>query len=81
MRLDSRKGSGMLRKRLGVFGLLFAVGCCCVGKRPEDPVERMERMLDESEDYRNIGPIRKGWKRNSEGNGMTPIRIHGEIGP
>ncbi len=71
----------MVRKLLGLFGLLFAVGCYCVGKRPEDPVQRMERMLNKSEDYRDIGPIRKGWERNSEGTELTPERIHGGIAP
>jgi hypothetical protein len=48
---------------------------------PGDPNQRMEIMLNQSEDYRQIGPFWRRFWFNDQPSHMTPERIHGGIGP
>lgn len=54
---------------------------CIINQYSSDPNERMQEMLNESE---NLRQIRGEWERFwmiDQPSHLTPIRIHGGIGP
>ena len=72
----------MLRKLvLLVVGAAGLSGTGCITMYPGDPNQRMEIMLNQSEDYRQIGPFWRRFWFNDQPSHMTPERIHGGIGP
>ncbi len=73
----------MLRKLMGVFGLVFAVGCCCVRER----VFQKPAQESASDDYGKVNLQEVRWdfvererSKNRESL-QTEEKIHGGIGP
>jgi transcriptional regulator of aromatic amino acid metabolism len=54
---------------------------CIINQYSSDPNERMQEMLNESE---NLRQIREEWRRFwmlDQPSHLTPVRIHGGVGP
>ncbi len=51
----------------------------CVNQYAANPNTRMDQLLNESEDYRQIGEIWRRFWFNDMPSHMTPERIHGGI--
>lgn len=65
----------------GVAGLALANAGCMINQYPADRNERMEVLLNQSEDLRQIeGEWRRFWM-NDQPSHMTYQRVHGGIGP
>jgi hypothetical protein len=61
-------------------GLLNSTGCL-LNQYPQDPNQRMDVLLNHSEDLRQINnEVRRFWM-NDQPSHMTYERIHGGIGP
>jgi len=72
----------MLRKLvLLVVGAAGLSGTGCITMYPGDPNERMEIMLNQSEDYRQMAGVWRRFWFTDQPSHMTPERIHGGIGP
>ena len=70
----------MLRKLVLLLMAAFAAsGTGCITMYPADPGQRMEIMMNQSEDYRQIGPVWRRFWFNDMPSHMTPERIHGGI--
>ncbi len=52
---------------------------CVVNQYAADPNTRMDQLLNQSEDYRQIGEIWRRFWFNDMPSHMTPERIHGGI--
>ncbi len=52
---------------------------CVVNQYAADPNVRMDQLLNQSEDYRQIGEIWRRFWFNDMPSHMTPERIHGGI--
>ncbi len=61
----------------GVAGLVGGTGC--VNQYGSDPLIRMDQMINQSEDYRQIGETWRRFWFNDMPSHMTPERIHGGI--
>ena len=64
-----------------VLGLTCANTGCILNMYSSDPNERMQQMLNQSEDLRQM---RKEWARFwmvDQPSHLTPDRVHGGIGP
>jgi hypothetical protein len=67
---------------------LAAVAClalsnvgCFINQYSSDPNERLEELMNESENLRQIkGEWRRFWMIDQPSH-LTPIRVHGGIGP
>lgn len=60
--------------------ILSNVGCF-VNQYSSDPNVRMDQLLNQSEDLRQIqGEWRRFWM-NDQPSHLTPIRVHGGVGP
>jgi Mg-chelatase subunit ChlI len=62
-------------------GLTLANAGCLIQQYPSDPNERMDALLNQSEDERQLS---YEWRRiwfNDQPSHMTPERIHGGIMP
>ncbi|MBX9680408.1 MAG: hypothetical protein K2X38_16745 [Gemmataceae bacterium] len=54
---------------------------CFVNQYSSDPNVRMDQLLNQSEDLRQIqGEWRRFWM-NDQPSHLTPIRVHGGVGP
>jgi hypothetical protein len=54
---------------------------CFVNQYSSDPNIRMDQLLNQSEDLRQIqGEWRRFWM-NDQPSHLTPIRVHGGVGP
>jgi hypothetical protein len=61
--------------------LSFANSGCMINQYSSDPMVRMEQMLIDSE---NLRQIHDEWRRfwmNDQPSHLTPYRIHGGVGP
>ena len=72
------------RIRLAVFGLvtgiaLASIGTGCINQYPSDPLKRTDVLINQSEDYRQIGETWRRFWFNDQPSHMTPERIHGGI--
>ncbi len=71
--------------RRGVYGLaaaaVLALGGtgCFPNQYHSDPNVRMDQLLNQSEDYRQIGEVWRRFWFNDMPSHMTPERIHGGI--
>ncbi|MCZ2342720.1 MAG: hypothetical protein LC104_13160 [Bacteroidales bacterium] len=54
-------------------------GGCVLNQYASDPVIRMDQMMNQSEDYRQIGEFWRRFWFNDMPSHMTPERIHGGI--
>lgn len=72
---------GRLVKRLalGVFAAVAVGGTGCVNQYAPDPVIRMDQLINQSEDYRQIGEFWRRFWFNDMPSHMTPERLHGGI--
>lgn len=52
---------------------------CILNQYASDPVIRMDQMMNQSEDYRQIGEFWRRFWFNDMPSHMTPERIHGGI--
>jgi hypothetical protein len=66
---------------LGGFaaGLLALSNTGCINQYASDPVVRMDQLINQSEDYRQIGEFWRRFWFNDMPSHMTPERIHGGI--
>jgi len=67
-----------------VFVLVVVVGLSagstgCINQYAAEPVTRMDQLLNQSEDYRQIGEFWRRFWFNEMPSHMTPERIHGGI--
>ncbi len=67
-----------------VFVLVAVVGLSvgstgCINQYASEPNTRMDQLLNESEDYRQIGEFWRRFWFNEMPSHMTPERIHGGI--
>jgi hypothetical protein len=73
-----------MRRLLGlaaVSALALANTGCFLNMYSSDPNERMEQLLYQSEDLRQIrGEWRRFWFTDQPSH-LTPVRVHGGIGP
>jgi hypothetical protein len=60
-------------------GVFVAGGTGCINQYSPDPVTRMDQMINQSEDLRQIGETWKRFWFNDMPSHMTPERIHGGI--
>ena len=61
--------------------LLFANTGCFINMWSSDPNERLDQMLNVSEDLRQIkGEWNRFWMIDQPSH-LTPIRVHGGLGP
>ena len=72
-------------RRLLVLGAVAALGLsnagCILNQYPSDPHQRMEVLMNESENERQLG---QDWRRfwmNDQPSHLTPVRVHGGIAP
>lgn len=64
-----------------VAALALANTGCFLNMYSSDPNERMEQLLYQSEDLRQIrGEWRRFWFTDQPSH-LTPVRVHGGIGP
>ena len=72
----------MVRKLLLLAVVVLAVGGntgCQMNQYASDPNVRMEQLINQSEDYRQIGEFWRRFWFNDQPSHMTPERIHGGI--
>jgi hypothetical protein len=72
-------GKRIKRLALGVFAAVAVSGTGCVNMYASNPNTRMEQLLNQSEDYRQIGEFWRRFWFNDMPSHMTPERIHGGI--
>ena len=69
-------------KRLALCGFAAAGlsgGGCAVNQYASDPNTRMDQLINQSEDYRQIGEFWRRFWFNDMPSHMTPERLHGGI--
>ena len=62
-------------------GLGLANAGCILNQYPSDQHQRLDVLINQSEDLRQAG---QDWRRiwmNDQPSHLTPVRIHGGIGP
>lgn len=64
---------------LAVVGLSNAG--CILNMYDSDPVNRMQQLLNQSEDLRQIRGEWDRWWMVDQPSHMTPVRVHGGVGP
>jgi Mg-chelatase subunit ChlI len=66
-----------------LLGLLLPLGStgCLLNQYPSDPNQRMDVLLNQSEDLRQIGNEWRRFWMNDQPSHLTPERVHGGIGP
>jgi hypothetical protein len=67
-----------------ILGLFVAMGLAtlgtgCINQYGSDPMVRMDQMLNQSEDLRQMGQTWRRFWFNDMPSHMTPERIHGGI--
>ena len=69
------------RLAFGVFAAaaLGGVGCVPFNQYASDPVVRMDQLMNQSEDYRQIGEFWRRFWFNDMPSHLTPERLHGGI--
>ena len=68
------------RLAIGMFAATVLGNTGCVlNQYAADPVTRMDQMMNQSEDYRQIGEFWRRFWFNDMPSHMTPERIHGGI--
>jgi hypothetical protein len=72
-------GKHVKRLALGVFAAAAVWQTGCINQYASDPVIRMDQMINQSEDYRQIGEFWRRFWFNEMPSHMTPERIHGGI--
>ena len=71
--------TALKRAALGVFAAAALGGTGCVNQYASDPVTRMDQLINQSEDYRQIGEFWRRFWFNDMPSHMTPERVHGGI--
>jgi hypothetical protein len=66
---------------LGVVGLAFSGTGCFMNQYSPEPNVRMEQLLFQSEDLRQIHDEMRRWWMNNQPSHMTYERVHGGLGP
>ena len=70
-------------KRLALVGVALAAATgstgCVVNQYASDPNTRMDQLINQSEDYRQIGEFWRRFWFNDMPSHMTPERLHGGI--
>ncbi len=73
-----------MRRLLSLAAVVFlalANTGCFINMWSSDPIERMEELMNTSEDLRQIqGEWRRFWMIDQPSH-LTPIRVHGGVGP
>lgn len=70
----------MLRRIvLAAFAAFGFAGIGCVNQYPSDPVQRTDVLINESENYRQIGEFWRRFWFNDMPSHLTVERIHGGI--
>ena len=66
---------------LGVFAAatVSGIGCMPLNQYASDPVVRMDQLMNQSEDYRQIGDFWRRFWFNDMPSHLTPERLHGGI--
>ena len=64
---------------LGVFAAAALSGSGCINQYASDPVVRMDQLMNQSEDYRQIGEFWRRFWFNDMPSHLTPERVHGGI--
>lgn len=72
-------GKRIKRLALGVFAAAAVGATGCVNMYASNPNTRMDQLLNQSEDYRQIGEFWRRFWFNDMPSHMTPERIHGGI--
>ena len=72
---------GKLVKRLilGLFAAVALTGTGCVNQYAADPLVRMDQMMNQSEDYRQMGEFWRRFWFNDQPSHLTPYRVHGGV--
>jgi hypothetical protein len=72
---------GKIIKRLVLTGFAAAAltGSGCINQYAADPVIRMDQLMNQSEDLRQIGEVWRRFWFNDMPSHMTPERLHGGI--
>ena len=72
---------GKIAKRvvLGGFAAVVLSGTGCINQYAADPVVRMDQLMNQSEDLRQIGEVWRRFWFNDMPSHMTPERLHGGI--
>ena len=70
-----------LVQRAVMFGFAAAAlsGAGCINQYAADPVTRTDQLLNQSEDYRQIGEFWRRFWFNDMPSHLTPERLHGGI--
>ena len=70
----------MLRRILfAAFAAVVVAGVGCVNQYASDPVTRTDQLINESENYRQIGEFWRRFWFNDQPSHLTVERIHGGI--
>jgi hypothetical protein len=72
----------MLRKLLYLAVIVVGIGSgtgCIANQYAADPNTRMEQLINQSEDMRQIGGFWRRFWHNDQPSHLTPERIHGGI--
>lgn len=72
-------GKQIKRLALGVFAAAAVGSTGCVNMYASNPNTRMDQLLNQSEDYRQIGEFWRRFWFNDMPSHMTPERLHGGI--
>ncbi len=72
-------GKQVKRVALGAFAAAAVWQAGCINQYASDPVVRMDQLINQSEDYRQIGDFWRRFWFNDMPSHMTPERIHGGI--
>jgi hypothetical protein len=67
------------RLALGAFATAALWQTGCINQYASDPVLRMDQLINQSEDYRQIGEFWRRFWFNEMPSHMTTERIHGGI--
>jgi hypothetical protein len=67
------------RLALGAFAAAAISQTGCINQYASDPVIRMDQLINQSEDYRQIGEFWRRFWFNDMPSHMTVERIHGGI--
>ena len=73
-------GKRIKRLALGVFATAAVANSGCITNQyASNPNTRMDQLLNQSEDYRQIGEFWRRFWFNDMPSHMTPERVHGGI--
>ena len=73
-----------MRRLLSVLALGVALAAstgCFINRYASDPNQRMDELLNESENLRQIRGEWARWWMIDQPSHLTPVRVHGGLGP